>query len=400
MIDTFGEALRQLREERGWSLEQLAAKVSWSKAAVGLIETGRRRAGAQFATACDQALETTPILLTLCELDSQEDIVRRRALLGGLTVALGVGALTSYRSVAEVIRLDMLEAAGVPQDWDQLIASYQERLVTEPSAVFGDELLASMLTARYQMSEKPTADRIRASAHLSLLYGLWMGNLGNVSTGHNFYRAAEVLADRCQDRQTQVYVLARTAAGGPYQGLTRAQTEQKITAALELAGSSASAGVLEARAAMAQLAALTGDLAGGRAAIDQMWQLAERLATPASGPSPAARAASFAAYLEGRLGSLSDAERAWNTAQQELAQLPQWLAEAKLYFAMGMIRHGDVTGGLDTALAAARSLRYSVRVIRLGVDDVLTVLPVGYRDDRVAELATHGTTGPKPWELT
>lgn len=398
MVDSFGAALRQLRLDRGWSLQQLAAKIRWSKSGVGMFETGERRPSIDFAIACDRALGTTPILTTLCGLGEDDDM-RRRALLGGLATAVGVGAVSSYAALADVIRREVQEAAGVGEDWDTLIRSYQNRLVTEPSNVFGDELLASMLSARYQMTERRDPEAVRASAHLGLLYGLWMGNVGNVATGHNFYRTAALLAERTNDPETQVYVWARTAAGGPYQGLTRATTEKHIARALSLAGDRASAGALEAHAARVQLAALTGDLATGRTAISQMWHLADRLPATTEGPGPAQRTASFAAYLEGRLGTLRDARRASGDADMVLAGLPQWHAEARLYYALGLIRHGHLDEGLDVALRAARSLRYSVRVIRLGVDDVLLALPPGHRSDQADELRGHGTTGPKPWEL-
>lgn len=398
MVDSFGEALRQLREERGLSLAQLAKRVAWSKSLVGLIETGVRRASAEFAQACDLALDSAPILTTLCGLDGEENSMRRRALMGGLATALGLGALGSFQAIAEAIRQDLEEAADVPQDWDAKVVAFRRRFVTDPSAVFGDELLASMLLARQQVSERQDPDALRASANLALLYGLWMGNLGNMRTGLNFFRTAHSLALRSGDQPTQIYVMARTASAGPYQGLSRVVTEENIDGALALAGSRPSAGVLEAHAAAVHLAALSGDLAGGRDAVDRMWRVADALDVP-DGPGPAQRAALFSGYLEGRLGSLRDAERAWGRAQEQLAGLPQWLIDAKMYYALALVRHGDPRSGVQTALTAAQDLRYSNRVIRLGVDDVLGALPAGYRDDAVDELAAHGTTGPKPWEL-
>lgn len=400
MVDSFGEALRELRQERGWSLAQFAEKILWSKANCGAVETGRQRPTAQFAAACDHLFGTTPILSTLCGLTGEDDDMRRRALLNGFAAAVGVGALSSYTALAEVIRQQVQEAAGVQQDWDTIIADFQRRLVIEPSSSFGDELLANMLSARQQMSERRDADATRASAYLGLIYGLWMGNLGNVATGHNFYRTAALLADRCGDKATQVYVLARTAAGGPYQGLSRATTEIHLGRALALAGDQPSEGALEAHAAAVQLAALTGDLAGGRTAIQRMWEITDRLHPTIDGsPGPAQRTVSFAAYLAGRLGSMSDAEQAQSEADMVLGHLPLWHAETKLYYALAMIRHGRVEQGLEVALDAARSLHYSVRVIRLGVDDVLLALPPGYRSALSDELRQHGTTGPKPWEL-
>jgi len=399
MVDRFGEALRQLRKDRGWSLAQLAQHVRWSKSVLADIETGLQQPSVEQALACDRVFETFPILTTLCGLERKDDDVRRRALMSGFAAAMGVGALTSLAAFAEVIRLDVQEAAGIEQDWDAEIRSFQRRLVTAPSATFGDELLASTLTARQRMTERRDPDATRASAHFGLLYGIWMGYLGNINTGQNQYRTAALLAERSGDRNTQVYVLARIASGGPYQGLSRAETENNIAQALALAGDRPSTGALEAHAATVHLAALTGDLASGRSAMQRMQQLLDRLDEPPDEPAPAQRTASFAVYLEGRLGTLNDAQRAIDRARPLLAPLPQWQEEAQLYWALALIRHGLAEEGLQTALAAVRSVPYPIRTLRLGVDDVLRTLPPGYRSELSEELRQHGTTGPKPWEL-
>jgi transcriptional regulator with XRE-family HTH domain len=399
MVDSFGDVLRQLRQDRGWSLTQLGEKINWSRSAVGMVETGERRPSVDFAVICDRVLGTAPILTTLLALTGEDNDMNRRALLRGFTVAAGVGAMTSYASMADVFRQDLLESAGLERDWDAVVGAYQYRLVMAPDATLGDELLASMLSARHQMSERTDTDTIKASAHLSLLYALWMGYSGNVGTSHSYFRTASLLAAGSRDRETEVYVQGRIASAGPYQGLTHQQTETSIELALSLAGNTASAGALEAHAARVHLAALTGDLSTGRQSINRMWALSEVLPQVPGAVTAAQRTASFHAYLEGKVGTLADSQRALGRAQVHLENIPQWLAEAQLYAAHAMIRHGHIEAGIEQALKALSGLRYTVRVVRFGVDDVLSLLPPGYHSDAADELRQYGTTGPKPWEL-
>lgn len=399
MVDSLGTALRQLREDRGWSLATFAAKVRWSKPVIAAVETGRQRPTAEFVLACDVALGSTPILSTLYGLTGEDNEMRRRVLLQGLTAALGVGAVSSFAALSDILRIDMQEAAGMTEDWDAVIGDFRRRLVIEPNAMFGDELLASMLTARHRVAERADVEATRAAAHLGLLYGIWMGYHSNINTGRNHYRTAGLLAQKSRDLDTQVYVLGRTASAGPYQGLTIGETQAKIDEALALASQRPSEGLVEVYAAQVHLAALREDLPAGQAAVAQMWEVAGRLPETTEGPGPAQRAASFDAYLHGRLGSVRDAEVALRQATHVLRHLPEWLAESRLYYSRALVRHGDLDGGVDTALAAARTLRYSNRVIRLGVEDVLQALPPGYETEQVAQLRQQGTTGVKPWEL-
>ncbi len=399
-MDSFGDALRQLRQDRGWSLSQLSSKVNWSKQGIGLIETGERRPTVAFAVACDKVFGTTPILITLCGLTGEDDDVKRRALLTGFTAAVGVGATAAYSALADTIRLDMMKAAGVKDDWDHTIANFQARLHMEPSLTYGDELLASMLTARQQMSEKPSTSTEVASAHLSLLYALWSGYIGNHGTSHAYFRTASLLAEHSGDKNTRIWVAGRIASGGPYQGLTRHATQQHINQALALAGNDNNAGRLEAHAAAVHLAALEGDLPTGRQHVARMYDIADHLTPPAEGPTPLQRAVSFQMYLEGRLGGLFDAEKALVRSDSLLRNLPSWHVEARLYHALAQVRHGNITEGMVNALDAVKSLRYSIRVIRLAVDDILQSLPADRQhSDLAVELMIHGTTGPKPWEL-
>lgn len=67
--ETFGQALRRLRQARGVSLNQLAAQVHYSKGQLSKIETGVARAGPRFAHLCDVALSTDGKLVAVLAAD-------------------------------------------------------------------------------------------------------------------------------------------------------------------------------------------------------------------------------------------------------------------------------------------------------------------------------------------
>lgn len=399
MVDSFGAVLRQLREDRGWSLTQLADRVFCSKSLISYVENNVRRPTVKLAADLDQALGSIPVLSTLFALEEGDDDVRRRALLNTFTAAAGLGAFGTLTALADSLRLDMMEVADVHEDWDAVLNGYRQRLVLEPSAEFGDELLAKMATARQLIAQTPDKREIMsASAQLAMIYGIWSGYNNALNTGLNYYGTANAFAERSGDTSTQLWVLARTASAGPYQGLSGRATQNYIDKALALAGDKPSTGALEAYAAQVHLAALQGDLAGGRAAVLKMRRIAEKL--PAiEGAGPIQRVASFHAYLEGKLGNMTDADRAIRSAAPDLKHLPQWMVEAQIYFALAVARHGHYSQAVDYALKSAQSMRYSVRVLRLAVDDVVSAVPPGYDYEPLDELRRHGTSGPKPWEL-
>lgn len=395
MVDSFGMVLRQLRQDKRWSTTQMAARLGWSQSFVSLIESDRRAVTWEFAAACDELFKTAPFLTTLCGCEGEDHEMQRRALLTAFIATAGIGATASLAAMSERIRMEF----DVTEDWDTKINDYRRRLVLEPTAVFGDQLLASMIVARQMMSEKRDPDAIRASAHLGLLYAVWMGFNNNLGTSQNYFKTAAAFAERSGDLDTHVYVLARTASSGPYQGFSRRETEENSQHALAIAGDRPSEGAIEAYAALVHLAALNGDLTGGRVAVRKMYEIAERLSETREGAGPMQRAASFNAYLEGKLGTMLDAEKAYSQAKMVLGHLPTWMADADLYYALAKVRHHHPREGVEHALTTMSALQYPHRVLRLGVDDVLRATPSGYRSDAAEALRRHGSVGPKPWEL-
>ncbi|WP_228977606.1 helix-turn-helix transcriptional regulator [Streptomyces sp. DH12] len=73
----FGERLRRLRDERGWTQDDLAARMGYSGTHISAVETGRRSPTPRFAHSADRALGTGD------QLERQGRAVRNSAILEG-----------------------------------------------------------------------------------------------------------------------------------------------------------------------------------------------------------------------------------------------------------------------------------------------------------------------------
>ncbi|MER6525344.1 helix-turn-helix transcriptional regulator [Streptomyces sp. NPDC001508] len=73
----FGQRLRMLRDERGWTQDELAERMGYSGTHISAVETGRRSPTPHFARTADRALGTGS------QLERQGSAVRQTALLDG-----------------------------------------------------------------------------------------------------------------------------------------------------------------------------------------------------------------------------------------------------------------------------------------------------------------------------
>lgn len=396
MAATWGDLLRLSRKAAGLSQGQLAERVYVSKAEVGHWETGARRAHRAAVVQLDDALGVTPLLSIVAAMtDSEGDAMRRRALLTAATAAAGIGGLAGMTALAEVARAGFgRDAAG---DWDALVADYARRATISPGPEHGAQILASLLLAQQQLDADPHhRDAARAGAQLAQLYGLHCGDQGAITSARGWYRSAADLADRAGDRIVAQWVRARAANRSVYEGYTAGEAIRDAHAALGQT-SAATAGAVEAYAALVHVHALRGDLASGRQAVAGMASVAERLPDADAPAGASARLASFGAYLECRIGPRQVADRAIADALPRLKATPVWHADARIYYGRALVRSGEVSDGLAYTLDAVTGLDADVRVLAVGVADVLEAVPPGYAGELRDELATYAAPGPGPW---
>lgn len=397
---TWGDTLRQLRQAAGLSLSGLAARAYVSRATIGHAETGARPPTTDLAVACDTALGTTPVLATLLALDTTGDDMRRRTLLTTVGAATAVAGISGATAVAALINQGMLSGLDHSEDWDEVVDVYSRQLVTAPGAAYGASLLGQCAMIGQQIADRGvTPDRLRAAARLGQLAGLWQGNQGDRSAAHISYRRAAVLAARSGDVKTEVYVRARTASRAIYEGMTAQEVTHEANHALALSPAP-TLGALEAHSAMVHLGALTGRIADGRAAVDAMRRVLDRL--PDSDTrrvdGPVARTAHFSCYLESRIGPRRAADRAYAEAEQVLRPVPVWWADARVYYARALVTSGDIADGVALALSAARAAARDVNTVAVAVRDLLGAVPAGYRSDDLDELRGYAAAEPGPWE--
>lgn len=402
MAEAFGDVLRSVREAAGFSLAGLAARTNYHKSEIGHVETGKRCASIDFAMACDHALGTFPLLGTLVEMDEgQGDRMKRRAaLLATITAAVGAFGIGSTSALASLLRHDLLDSADAVEDWDAVVEDFSRRLVTDPSPAYGEALLVQLVVARQQNIDfGATADRLRAVAQLSQIYGLWLGNRGDVVSARGWYRSASMVADRSGDNFTRIFVRGRALSRGTYEGYTARETIKGVEAALNITRKPC-LGALEAYSALVHVHGLTEDLRSGRAAVDNMQRVTDRLPDSETGKvaGPVGRTASFHNYLECRVGSRRDADRAFAEADLVLRPVPVWHAEAKVYYGRALVKDGDVEDGIGLALEAAKRFGQDVRTVGVAVRDVLSVMPKGYHSDQLEELKMYAAAGSTPWE--
>lgn len=398
MLDSFGAALRTMRDAAGLSLAALANRSHVSKSLLGHLETGARLPTVDVAEDIDTALRGGGVLVELAAMErGGGDTMRRRALLSTIAAASTLGTIGGPHALGDLVRHGLMDAAGADEDWDAAVEDAQLRLVCDPSPLFGSALLTNLMLLRQQLQDSPTAGLFRASAGLGQVYGLWLGNQSALGGAHHWYRSATVLADRSGDVDMMAWTRGRSAARGIYEGWTVAKTMDTAAAALAVT-SRPTFGDLEAHAARVHVHALTGDIRQGRRAVADMEQVAEHLIPPSAGAGPAQRAVFVRAFLECRAGDPDSAEQACEQAETALAGLPTWLLETRIYRARALVASGNVCGGLAYALRTIEQVRHDVRVIAVAVRDVCCAAPADYRGDDLAALWRRADPSPGPWE--
>lgn len=390
MVDSFGAALRSLREAHDMSQRGLATKGFLSKSLVAAVEAGTKPPSADFAAACDVVFGTTPLLATLAAIGG--DDVRRRALLAHAGSAATLGAAGS---LAELVRAGLLDLVEVTPDLDALVAEYRHRLTVDGSTQFGSSLLAQLMVLRQRLQESGgSAELRRAVAGLGQVYGLWLGNTGDLLAANGWYYTAGVLAASSGDQQLTSYVVGRAASRGIYEGWTVRRTMDDAERALALAKGAPWDGALEAYAAEVHVHALTGDTRAGRRAVGSMRAIAEQTGDQAA----VARTTALDVFAESRYGTVESTQRAFEAARSALGPHPLWLAETRVYLGRAHTAAGDVDHGAGLALRAIASNAASIRVVGVAVRDLVHAAPADTRSDALSELARYADPAPGPWE--
>ncbi|RDG36614.1 helix-turn-helix domain-containing protein [Streptomyces corynorhini] len=141
----FGQRVRTLRDERGWTQDDLAERMECSATHISAIETGRRPPTKRFATGADRVFGTGDRLLR------QSQAVRQTALLEGFPEYL-----THEARAAEIRLYEVGVMPGILQTTEYasaLTARAVERGAITPEQ--GDERIALAATRQESLKRTP-----------------------------------------------------------------------------------------------------------------------------------------------------------------------------------------------------------------------------------------------------
>ncbi len=226
MVDTFGDALRLLREAAGLTIPALAAKVNYSKGYLGNVETGERRPTSDLADACDRELNVGGflVLLAACERAGGDDMMRR-TLLSGLAMLNGMALLkdkdaTKVGVLADAVRASLAAALGTRSldEWLALCEEHGRRCMTEPPAEMQPALLGDLLVLRQQLPDDDRKELRAVAAKLAILYGMTIASIGDTQTAVGWYWAAKRAADASEDQNLRAWVRGREVLRSDYDG--------------------------------------------------------------------------------------------------------------------------------------------------------------------------------------
>lgn len=144
----FGALLRRLRDERGWTQDQLGEHVGCSGAHISALEIGRRPPTQQLAARCDQALGARGRLV------SQSQAVRHTALIEGFPQYIG------YEERAMEVRL--YEVGVIPG----LLQTQEYASALEADAVRREAITPDQAEERVRLVETRQAALDRSPAPL------------------------------------------------------------------------------------------------------------------------------------------------------------------------------------------------------------------------------------------
>ncbi|MGW7354879.1 helix-turn-helix domain-containing protein [Streptomyces sp. NPDC054784] len=149
--ERFGQRLRTLRDERGWTQDELAERMGCSGTHVSAVETGRRSPTPRFAASADRVFGTGD------RLERQSDAVRNTALLEGFPEFV---ALEGKAAEIRLFELGIVPGLLQTPEYAEAITrgAVRRGAITEQQA---DERLTS-LAARQAKLERTPAPRIYA----------------------------------------------------------------------------------------------------------------------------------------------------------------------------------------------------------------------------------------------
>ncbi len=357
----FRDRLETMMRRQHMSGPRLAAATSYSRGYVWEVVGGRKPAVPEFAAACDRALRADGALVAaLAAADPLGGQLHRRRLL----VDLGVLGIAGPLAATEAVRHGFGAAVHDEVDldeWEEIADEYAYAYCATPPAQLLPDLTAHIDALRRIMpTARPSLSRdlYRVGGQLAAIMAITLAATGEARRAKRWWRSACAAADRSGDRRTQAWVRGWEIVDGAYESRPIPEILARADEATALVDDApVCAGVAQVYSGLAQTLAVAGRRDEALRALARVAEVTDRMpaAVTADDESllgwPEVRLRHTESYVHTWLGNTAAAtvaqERAFALYRPPLA--PRQPSLVKLHRAGGMLRDGDVGGGLAYA---------------------------------------------------
>lgn len=348
-MEEIGAALREAREAAGWSLSKLAQATNYSRAHLGNVETGCRRATPDVVLAYERALGA--------------EHVDRRTLLTGLAASI-VAPMVMSEALSHAFTAAFGEAVSI-EEWRHRADAYGRDYMNLGASELSARLVSDMVRLQQDVRDK----RVWApAASLMTIFGKTLPSNGGRQGALTWYRLAARMADRSEDTPIRVWVRARAALALAYEHAELPTAALFAQRALAISDRPSIAR-LNALVARAHVIADRGDLKATIKAMDAAraeFQQVGSYDQTSDFAMPEWRFAVHESMLWSRLGE----ENRALTAQADVDrlvpdELPRFKTHVELHRGLMLAREGDKPGGFEHARAALEALPEEKRSLSL-----------------------------------
>lgn len=383
----FRSKLTALLRQQRMTGPRLAQATSYSRGYVWEVTSGRKPALAPFAAACDRALHAGGRLVAALAAPDPEaggQWARRQRLAGaGLLVAAPLAGTEAVRH-----GLGAALHGGIDLDeWNQIADEYAHAYCRVPPERLLPDLSADLawLSGQLRVAGAATRGAYRVAGQLAAVMAVALASAGEPRLARGWWRTACAASDRSGDLHTQAFVRGWEVVDGLYEARPVPEILVRAQESVALLDGVVCAGAAELYAGLAQTLAVAGRRSDALRALARVEDLTGRMSAAVAADDesllgwPEVRLRHTESYVYTWLG---DAPAA-NTAQEQALRLyrPESPArqptQVRLHRAAGMLRAGDVSGGLAYAsnvLDALPAELHNDHVYALG-RAVLALLP-------------------------
>ncbi|WP_306320658.1 MULTISPECIES: helix-turn-helix domain-containing protein [unclassified Streptomyces] len=213
----FGAELRRLRMAAELTLADLSSAVHYSKGQISKVETGHKRASAEFARLCDTALGAGGRLTAL--VPPEQPPSRRGVMTVGAASVLSLAS--APRAAATPSHDEPSAAASLPEITLSLLAHYRQMgQVTPPSALLAPltEQTRSVAALAADAGGRTSRALYRAAARFAEFTGWMAQEAGDDEAALRWTGDAVELAAAGEDHDLASYALVRRALITYYRG--------------------------------------------------------------------------------------------------------------------------------------------------------------------------------------